>query len=57
MNLDFDMNLYKVFYVVAKNNSFSEAAEELFVTQPSVSYSIKQLEDKNCLKGIIKELK
>lgn len=46
MNLDFDMNLYKVFYVVAKNNSFSKAAEELFVTQPSVSYSIKQLEDR-----------
>lgn len=44
MSFDFDMNLYKVFYVVAKNNSFSKAAEELFVTQPSVSYSIKQLE-------------
>lgn len=44
MNLNFDMNLYKVFYVVAKNNSFSKAAEELFVTQPSISYSIKQLE-------------
>lgn len=46
MNFDFDMNLYKVFYVVAKNNSFSKAAEELFVTQPSVSYSIKQLEER-----------
>ena len=46
MNFDFDMNLYKVFYIVAKNNSFSKAAEELFVTQPSVSYSIKQLEDR-----------
>lgn len=32
MNFDFDMNLYKVFYVVAKNNSFSRAAEELCVT-------------------------
>ena len=46
MNFDFDINLYKVFYVVAKNNSFSKAADELFVTQPSVSYSIKQLEDR-----------
>ena len=46
MNFDFDMNLYKVFYVVAKNNSFSKAAEELFVTQPSISYSIKQLEER-----------
>ena len=46
MNLDFDMNLYKVFYIVARHNSFSKAAEELFVTQPSISYSIKQLEEK-----------
>lgn len=46
MNVDFDMNLYKIFYIVAKNNSFSKAAEELFVTQPSVSYSIKQLEER-----------
>ena len=40
MNFNFDLNLYKVFYMVAKNNSFSKAAEELLVTQPSVSYSI-----------------
>lgn len=46
MNFDFDMNLYKVFYIVAKHNSFSKAADELFVTQPSISYSIKQLEDR-----------
>jgi len=46
MNFDFDMNLYKVFYLVAKNKSFSKAADELFVTQPSVSYSIKRLEDR-----------
>lgn len=46
MSYDFDMNLYKVFYMVAKNNSFSKAADELFVTQPSVSYSIKQLEER-----------
>lgn len=46
MNFDFDMNLYKVFYVVAKNNSFSKAADELYVTQPSISYSIKQLEER-----------
>lgn len=50
MNYDFDMNLYKVFYMVAKNNSFSKAADELFVTQPSVSYSIKQLEERLCIK-------
>ena len=45
MNFDFDMNLYKVFYIVAKNNSFSKAAEELFVTQPSVSYCHRRVED------------
>ena len=45
MSFDFDMNLYRVFYSVVKNNSFSKAADELFVTQPSISYSIKQLEE------------
>jgi LysR family cyn operon transcriptional activator len=37
---------YKVFYITAKAGSFSKAAEELFITQPAVSYAIKQLEDR-----------
>lgn len=43
MNVNFE--LYKVFYHAAKNLSFTRAAESLFVTQSSVSQSIKQLEN------------
>jgi len=40
-----DLNLYKVFYTVAKCKSISAAAEKLFVSQPAVSKSIKALEN------------
>ena len=40
-----DLNLYKIFYVVAKYESFSKAANELYVSQPAISYSIKKLEE------------
>lgn len=39
-NLDY----YRMFYYVAKNESISETAKQLFVSQPAVSLSIKQLE-------------
>ena len=42
--MDFNWELYKNFYIVAKCESFSKAAEKLCITQPTVSYSIKQLE-------------
>lgn len=38
------LDLYKVFCKVAVNNSFSEAAKDLYMTQPAVSQSIRQLE-------------
>ncbi|WJH32823.1 LysR family transcriptional regulator [Paenibacillus sp. CC-CFT747] len=38
--------LYKVFYWAAKTNSLTQAAKMLHLTQPSVSHSIKQLEDR-----------
>ena len=44
-NSDFNWDLYKIFYTVAECSSFSKAAEKLFITQPSISYSIKQLEE------------
>ena len=44
MGLDLSWDLYRTFYTVAKCNNFSKAAEKLFVTQPTISYSIKQLE-------------
>lgn len=39
-----NIELYKIFYYVAKNKSFSTAARELYITQPAVSLSISQLE-------------
>jgi DNA-binding transcriptional LysR family regulator len=37
--------LYKVFYWAAKTGSLTQAAKFLYITQPSVSHAIKQLED------------
>lgn len=42
-NIDF--NTYKTFYAVAVFESFSKAAEELYISQPAVSYSVKKLEE------------
>lgn len=43
MNIDFE--LYRIFYVVAKNLHMSKAAEELFISQPAVSQAIRKLEN------------
>ncbi|WP_425446327.1 LysR family transcriptional regulator [Dethiothermospora halolimnae] len=39
-----NMELYKVFYYVVKAGSISRAAKDLYISQPAVSQSIKQLE-------------
>ncbi|MBQ3596930.1 MAG: LysR family transcriptional regulator [Clostridia bacterium] len=39
-----DLELYRVFYAVAKRGSLTKAAEELYISQPAVSQAIKQLE-------------
>lgn len=39
-----NLELYKVFYSVAKYGSSTRAAEELFISQPAVSQAVKQLE-------------
>ncbi len=39
-----DLDLYRVFYTVAKCGSLTKAAEELYISQPAVSQAIKQLE-------------
>ena len=41
---DINLNLYKVFYVCAKCNSFKDASEKLYVSQPAISMQIKSLE-------------
>lgn len=42
--MDVNYELYKVFYHVAKSLSFSDAAQELFISQSAVSQSVKVLE-------------
>jgi DNA-binding transcriptional LysR family regulator len=39
-----NLELYSVFYTVARCGSLTKAAEELFISQPAVSQAIKQLE-------------
>ena len=44
INQNIDLNLYKTFCAVVENKSFSKAAEKLFISQPAISYNIKELE-------------
>lgn len=44
--MDISYELYRIFYHAASLGSFSRAAERLYVTQSSVSQSIKNLEEK-----------
>ena len=39
-----NLELYRVFYTVARCGSLTKAAEELYISQPAVSQAIKQLE-------------
>lgn len=43
--MDLDLAALQVFQMVARERSFSRAAEKLYRTQPAVSISIKKLED------------
>lgn len=38
------LDLYKIFHMVSKHESFSKAAKELYMTQPAVSQAIANLE-------------
>lgn len=38
------LDLYRIFWVVGKKESFSKAAAELYLTQPAVSQAVAQLE-------------
>lgn len=44
--MDINLELYKVFYHVVQTGSISKASQELFISQPAVSQSVKQLEAK-----------
>lgn len=43
--MNIDLELYKVFYTVAKNKHMTKASEELCISQPAISQSIKKLEE------------
>ncbi len=43
--LDQNLTLYRVFYAVANLGNISGAAEQLFISQPAVSQSIRKLEE------------
>lgn len=43
--MNVDLELYRIFYVVAKNKHMTRASEELHISQPAISQSIKKLEN------------
>ncbi len=43
--MNIDLELYRIFYIVAKHKHMTRASEELHISQPAISQSIKKLED------------
>lgn len=43
--MNINLELYRIFYVVAKNKHMTKASEELHISQPAISQSIKNLEN------------
>ena len=43
--MNIDLELYRIFYTVAKHNHMTRASEELHISQPAISQSIKKLEE------------
>ena len=43
--MNIDLELYRVFFVVAKHRHMTKASEELHISQPAISQSIKKLEE------------
>lgn len=43
--INVNLELYKIFYVVAKNKNMTKASEELHISQPAISQTIRKLED------------
>lgn len=45
MNMNTDYNLYKIFLYLFEEKSISKTAARLYVSQPAISYSLKELEN------------
>ena len=43
--MNINLELYRIFYTVAKYNHMTKASEELHISQPAISQAIKKLED------------
>ena len=43
--MNINLELYRIFYTVAKHKHMTKASEELHISQPAISQSIKKLED------------
>lgn len=56
-NGNFDFNKYRAFYAVSEFKSFSKAAENLHISQPAISYAIKELENQLGTKLFIRDNK
>lgn len=52
--MNINLELYRVFYYVAKNESISKGADELMISQPAVSRSVKTLEEQLNIKLFIR---
>lgn len=46
MDKEIPLDLYKIFCTVVRNGNMSSAAKELYISQPAVSMSIRQLEQR-----------
>jgi len=49
--MNVNLELYRIFYIVAKHKHMTKASEELCISQPAISQAIKKLEDQ--LGGIL----
>ena len=43
--MSISLDLYHIFYIVAKEGSISAAANILFISQPAITFQIKKLEE------------
>lgn len=57
MNIDISLDLYKIYCAVVRTGNMSQAAKELFISQPAVSMSIKQLEERLGSKLLVRTTK
>ncbi len=55
--MDINLNYFKIFYVVAKHGNITKASQKLYISQPAISQTIKNLEDALGCKLFIREKK